>query len=383
VVVNRSDAFAGLRCTDCGERTDALGGRCPACDGALDATYDLDGVDPAALGSGTGLDRFGALLPHDVGPSAGEGETPLVPAPGLADETGVDRLLVKDEGRNPTGSFVDRGMALSVTAAAARDDPEPLALAAAGDAAQSLAAYAGRADLRSYGFVPARCPTPVKAMVNVHGGEMRVAGGRYPEAVAGLDDLASYTSLGEFATPYRHEGAKTVAHEVGAAVGGAPDAVVVPVGTGELLVGLAKGFEERVALGLADAVPDLLAVQPAGCAPVVEAHDAGAETVAPTTHPDTIAGELEIPDPAGGDLALRALDRHDGAAVAVGDPELQEGAVAATKTTGVETGLAGGAAAAGAWERAADLSGTVVVVNPNSGFKTSDVLRSHLLGQGV
>ena len=349
--MNRTGAFAGVRCTDCGERADPLDGRCPACDGVLDAEYDLDAVAPASLDAGAGLDRFGALLPPDPGAGAGEGSTPLVPAPGMADEVGADDLFVKDEGPNPTGSFVDRGMALAVAAAADRDGSDPLALAAAGDAAQSLAAYAGRADLRSYGFVPARCLTPVKAMVNVHGGEMRVAGGRYPDAVDGLDDLAAYTSLQEFATPYRHEGAKTVAHEVAADLGETPDAVVAPVATGELLVGLAKGFEERVALGLADRIPDLLAVRPTGCAPVVEAHDAGAETVAPTTHPDTIAGELEIPDPAGGRLALRALDRHDGGAVAVGDPEHQEGAVAATKTTAAEVGLAGGAAAAEAWER--------------------------------
>jgi threonine synthase len=378
--VNRTDAFAGLRCTDCGERTDALDGLCPACGGTLDAAYDLGAVDAAEVAAGF----VDGLLPLSDPPSAGEGGTPLVPAEGMAEEVGVERLFLKDEGRNPTGSFVDRGLSLAVGAAAASDDDvEPLALAAAGDAAQSLAAYASRADLRSYGFVPARCPTPVKAMVNVHGGEMRVAGGRYPDAVDGLADLRSYHSMQEFTTPYRHEGAKAVAHEVAADLGATPDTVVVPVGTGELLVGVAKGFRERVDLGLADETPHLLAVQPAGCAPVVEAHDAGADAVEPTTHPDTIAGELEIPDPAGGALALRALARHDGAAVAVGDPDLQEGAVAATSTTGVEVGLAGGAAAAAAWDRADDLSGTVVLLNPNSGFKTSDVLRSHLMGQGV
>lgn len=379
--MTRTDAFAGLRCTDCEERTDALDGRCPACGGPLDADYDLDAVDTATVAAGI----VDGLRPLADPPTAGEGGTPLVAAPGMADEVGVDALYVKDEGRNPTGSFVDRGMSLAVGAAALETDqhPEPLALAAAGDAAQSLAAYASRVDLRSYGFVPARCPTPVKAMVNVHGGEMRVAGGRYPDAVAGLDDLQSYTSLQEFDTPHRHEGAKAVAHEIAADLGETPDSVVVPVGTGELLVGVAKGFRERVALGLAAETPDLVAVQPTGCAPVVEAHDAGASDVSPTTHPDTIAGEVEIPDPVGGALALRALARHDGSAVTVGDPELQEGAVATTSTTGVEVGLAGGAAAAAAWERADALSGSVVLVNPNSGFKTADVLRSHLMGQGV
>lgn len=380
--MNRTDAFSGLRCTDCEESADTLYGRCPSCGGTLDAAYDLAIIDDAEVAAGL-VDSF---LPYRDASTAGEGETPLVAAPGMAGEVGVDSLYIKDEGRNPTGSFVDRGMSLAVGAvrAAAGEgaDVEPLALAAAGDGAQSLAAYASRADLRSYGFVPARSPTPVKAMVNVHGGEMRVAGGRYPDAVEGITDLQSYTSLQEFDAPFRHEGAKAVAHEVAADLGETPGTVVVPVGTGELLVGVAKGFRERVDLGLADEMPHLLAVQPKGCAPIVEAHDAGADRIKPTTHPDTITGELEIPDPAGGELALRALSQHDGSAVAVGDPELQEGAVAATSTTGLEVGLAGGAAAAAAWERAGNLAGPVILLNPNSGFKTSDVLRSHLIGQG-
>ncbi|MFB6161309.1 MAG: pyridoxal-phosphate dependent enzyme [Haloferacaceae archaeon] len=375
-------AFRGLECTDCGAVHGAEEhGRCPDCGGPLDPTYDLDDV---ALDDGDrSMWRFGAVLPVVDPVTAAEGGTPLVDAPALARELDVGEVRVKDEARNPTGSFVDRGMAVAVTAARERG-LEPLALAAAGNAAQSAAAYAGRADLRSRAFVPVRAPFANKAMTNVHGGEMHVGGGRYPDALAALEErlATDYHSLLPFTSPYRHEGAKTIAHEVAAE--GTPDVVVVPVGTGEALVGVAKGFRERVDLGLADGVPRLVAAQPSGCAPVVTAHERG-DAVEPWERPDTICGELEVPDPPGGDLALRALDRTDGRAVAVDDDDLLESAVAATKTTGVEVGLAGGTAAAAAWAVADDLptDASVVVLNTESGGKTADVLRSHLMGQGV
>ncbi len=402
--MERTAAFAGFACTGCGAAHDADGdgvvGRCPACAAPLDPVYDLDAVDPAAVEAAGRREgsmwRFDAVLPFaadDGVVSVDEGATPLVAAPSLADEFGLGRVLVKDEGRNPTGSVVDRGMALAVTAAAERG-AEPVALAAAGDAAQSAAAYAGRAGLRSYGFVPSRAPFPVKALVNVHGGEMRVAGGRYPDAVAALEDdlAAEYTPLGAFETPYRHAGAATVAYEVAAALDWtAPDVVAVPVGTGELLVGLARGFDQLVRLGLCDRAPALLAAQPEGCAPVVEAVEAGADAPAVPERPDTICGELEIPDPAGGRAAIELLcDADAGHRVrAVPDADALEGAVATTATTGVEVGAAGGVAAAAldrwADERAGDEPGdrTAVLVNPAAGLKTPDVLRSHLMGQGV
>jgi threonine synthase len=378
-------AFRGLSCTDCGATHGAdEHGRCPDCGGPLDPAYDLDAVAFGDAG-GRSMWRFGSLLPVVDPVTVAEGGTPLVASSALAEELGVGELRVKDESRNPTGSFVDRGMSVAVTAARERGR-EPLALAAAGNAAQSAAAYAGAADLRSRSFVPARAPFATKAMTNVHGGEMHVGGGRYPDADAALDDrlATDYHDLRPFTTPYRHEGAKTIAHEIAADAGSVPDVVVVPVGTGEALVGVEKGFRERVALGLADEMPRLVAAQPSGCAPIATAHERGT-AVDPPEYPDTICGELEIPDPPGGSLALRALDRTDGRAVAVDDDDLLESAVAVTKTTGVEVGLAGGAAAAAAWDVAGDLpaDATVVVLNTESGGKTPDVLRSHLMGQGV
>ena len=413
-----TEAFLGLRCTATGESydPDATG---PSDAGApLDPAYDYDAVSLDAeafaggAGDATGPDgsdgmwRFDALLPFSAADAvtAAEGGTPLVEAPSLADDLGAGRVVVKDEARNPTGTVLDRGMSLAVTAANERDATD-VALAAPGNAAQSAASYASRAGLESHSFVPSRAPFSNKAMVNVHAGDMRVGGGRFDDARAAFDDAHAdedWHSLQEFDTPYRHEGIKTVAFEVAADLGwSVPDAVVVPVGTGEVCYGVAKGFRELREIGLTDALPTLYAAQPSGCAPVVRAFERGDDDVEAWESPDTICGELEIPDPAGGGLARDALAETGGDAVAVDDPDTLESAVAVTQRTGVEVGVAGGAAAAGAWELATvadaesdaddapdslDAFGgddTVVLLNTEAGVKTADVLRSHLMGQGV
>jgi threonine synthase len=414
-----TEAFEGFTCTACGERFEAdVHGQCPDCGGILDPTYDVAAADLLAGGDdanrssarAVGRDRASLVaplpFPDEALPTAGEGATPLVRTDRLAEELGVRAAFVKDEARNPTGTYVDRGMAVAV-AAAATAGVEPLALAAAGNAGQSAAAYASRADLRSYAFVPSRTAFSNKALVNVHGGEMRVVGGRYDDAAAAVDEqlATDYYDLGAFETPYRHDGAKTLAYEVVADYARAtdpdafppeesdtlplsgPDALVVPVGTGELLVGVEHGLSELLTAGVLADPPAVYAVQAAGCAPVASAWETGADATEPWDAPDTIVGELEIPDPAGGDLALAALDEFDGAALSVSDDDALESAVTAAQTEVLEVGGSGGVALAGAWELAdrGDLSSDddVVVVNPDAGVKTPDVLRSHLMGKGI
>ncbi|OYR56224.1 pyridoxal-phosphate dependent enzyme [Halorubrum halodurans] len=378
--------------------------------GHVEATYRYDAVDPDALfgagaasaGDGAGAERarapghwrYDALLPFPASAalSGSEGSTPLVPTDRLADELGVERVYVKDEGRNPTGTVLDRGLSVAMTAVAAVADDrdvEPLACASPGNAGQSMAAYAGRAGLRSYAFVPSRCAFSNKAMTNVHGGDMRVVGGRYPDAAAAVDEQleTEYTDLDEFATPYRHEGVKTVAFELVADLGDTPDVVVVPTGTGEVLAGIHKGFVELARIGAIDAVPRLVAAQASGCAPIATAHERGLDEPEPWSTPDTICGELEIPDPAGGREALAAIGESGGTAVTADDEDVLASAVAVAQNEVIETGAAGGAAPAGAWELAEegyfDGDETVVLLNTDAGLKTPDVLRSHLMGQGI
>ncbi|MYL17571.1 pyridoxal-phosphate dependent enzyme [Halorubrum terrestre] len=377
----------------------------------LDPVYDYDAVDPDDLfdpaargGSGDartapatarGHWRFDALLPFgaESALTAGEGGTPLVATERLADELDVDAVYVKDEGRNPTGTVLDRGLSLAVTAVSKRAadgaDVEPLVCASPGNAGQSMAAYAGRADLRSYSFVPSRCAFSNKSMTNVHGGEMRVVGGRFSDAAEAVDEQleTDYSDLGEFATPYRHEGAKTVAFELVADLGDAPDVVVVPTGSGEVVAGVYKGFSELERVGAIDGAPKVVAAQASGCAPIAAAVERGLDEPEPWGTPDTICGELEIPDPAGGAAAVEAVTESGGTAVGVDDDDILASAVAVAQNEVVEMGAAGGAAPAGAWALAEDdfFDGdeTVVLLNSDAGLKTPDILRSHLMGQGI
>ena len=387
--MKQSDAFRALRCT----ATDAelspeltRTGRSDA-DAPLDPVYDYSAVEwtPETLTDARSMWAFSDLLPAESGVSAGEGGTPLVDAPALADELGIDSLLVKDEGRNPTGTVLDRGLSLAVTAAVA-SDADLVAHASPGNSGQSGAAYAGRAGLRSYAFVPSRAPFPNKAMTNVHGGEMRVAGGRYPDALEALHSQlkSDWFTLQEFDTPARHEGYKTVAYELAGQFEGLPDAVFVPASTGEVVYGLVKGFRDLHALGLVDDLPRVIAAQPTGCAPIATAFESG-EAVEAWTHPDTIVGELEIPDPAGGDLAVEAVADTDGTVVTVDDDAILGSAVAAAQSTALDVGAAGGAAfaAADALADEFDSDASVVVLNTEAGVKTADILRSHLMSQGI
>jgi threonine synthase len=310
----------------------------------------------------------------------------------LADELGVAGVYIKDEGRNPTGTVLDRGMSLAVTALrglAEPSDAEPVALATTGNGGQSAAAYLGRLGLRSYSFVPSRTAFSNKAMINVHDGGMRVVGGRYADAADAVDEqlAGEYTSLQEFDTPYRHEGPKTIAFELYVDLGGLPEFVFVPTSTGEVVTGICRGFEELAALGLVDDTPTVVAVQPTSCAPIAAAVGRGLEVPEPWAVPDTIVGELEVPDPAGGARAVAALERTGGSAITADDSDILESATAVARHEVVEMGAAGGAAPAGAWNWAEDIGfagdETVVLLNTESGTKTPDILRSHLMGQGV
>ena len=387
-------AFAGLRCTDCDTVHDAnVTHTCPDCGGALDPTYDGVDVSRADLvpDASAGIAAYADLLPFstDALVTAGEGATPLLPCPGLADELGVADVYVKDEGHSTTGAALDRGLALAVSAAVGHGATD-VAVPSMGNGGQAAAAYAARAGIDSHSFVPSRTPFVNKAMINVHGGDMSVVGGRYADAVDAFQGAMAdedWYSLAPFDTPYRQEGAKTLAYEIAAQLDWAtPDAVVHPTGHGTELVGLHRGGRELVDHGLVDDRPRLYAAQANGCAPIAAAWDDGAGDTEPWETPDTIVGPLEIPDPAGGSRVIDALDETGGAAIATPDEDILEGATSLAEA-GVTMGASGGAAYSGAQalaeQGAFDADDVVVLVNPTTGNKEADILRSHLMSKGI
>ncbi|MEY7852016.1 threonine synthase [Natrarchaeobius sp. A-rgal3] len=393
-----TDAFLGLECVDCGASADADHvGRCPECGGLFDPSYDYDAIDleRESLESRPfdSMWRYEELLPFagETVVTTDEGATPLVECPSLAEELGVERVYVKDEGRNPTGTIRDRGQSVAVTAVAESGGTD-VALASTGNGGQSAAAYAGRAGLESHVYLPSRSGFSNKAMVNVHGGDMTVVGGRYDDAVGafeeGLAEHDEWRSVQAFSTPYRHEGEKTTLFEIVEQLEWAvPDAVVYPTGGGVGLVGGAKAATELQTLGLVDDRPSLYAAQAEGCAPVVDAIADGREDTEPVETPDTICGGIEVPDPAAGSWVLEAISETGGGAVATDDQDVLEAGVTVAQHEGLEMTPSAAAAAAGAWELAErgafDGDETVVLVNTATGNKEADVLRSYLMSQGV
>lgn len=381
----------GFRCADCGATVSPpVATRCPDCGDILDAEYDTSNLAEDASDEFEGSWPGEPLLPFRPD-GMGEGKTPLVSAPTLAEELDVEELYIKDESANPTGSFVDRGMAM-VAEAAARAGADGLSLATAGNGGQSAAAYAARNGLSARAFVPSRATFVTKAMINVHGGDMNIVEGRYADARTSYEgehppgDASGWFPAGPFDSPYRHEGLKSIYAELVADLGEVPDAIVAPTGHGTLPTALWKAAREFEFLGVVDAVPRLLIAQPAGCAPIVEAIRDGAR-VEPWDVPDTVVGDLEIPDPNGGRPAVESVEGSGGDAVAVTDDDLLDSAVTLAQHDGLTPSVAAGTAAAAAWQlrERGELSGedVVVLINPATGNKDADIIRSRLMSRGI
>ncbi len=392
-------AFEGLRCVDCEETfdPDEATHRCPECGGILDPSYDYDSLDVTRETFESrrfdSMWRYEELLPfaRSSAISMDEGATALVECPTLADEMGVGAVYLKDEGRNPTGTFKDRGQTVAVTAAD-QHGASDVALASAGNAGQSAAAYAGRAGIDSHVFLPSRSGFANKAMVNVHGGDMTIVEGRIGDAGAAFDDAMSehddWYSVKTFQTPYRHEGKKTMYYETAEQLDWeTPDHVVYPTGGGVGLVGMHKAAKELRDLGLTDDLPKLYAAQAEGCAPIVRAFQEGRDVHEPWDTPDTICGGIEIPDPGASPLVLEALRESDGGAVATSDEEILDAATTVAAHEGLEMGATCAAAASGASALADDGAfgedDTVVILNTGTANKDADVLRSHLMSKGI
>jgi threonine synthase len=293
--------------------------------------YDLAGVrkalDKETLASRPGdLWRYRELLPvrraGDI-VSLGEAVTPIVPLAKTAAKLGAGAILVKDEGRLPTGSFKARGLVMAVSMAKALGIKH-MAMPTNGNAGAALAAYASRAGIRSTIFCPEDTPE-----VNVS--EIALQGARVYRVNGLIDDCGKIvgegkTKVGWFDVstlkePYRIEGKKTMGLELAEQLGWrVPDVILYPTGGGTGLIGMWKAFAELEAIGfIGGKRPRMVAVQAAGCAPMVRAFEAGEEHAARWENAHTIASGIRVPQAVGDFLILRAVRESGGFAIAVSD----------------------------------------------------------------
>ena len=377
-------------CVACGaEPEDPAALWCPSCgpEGTLDLSYDLEAAGAALrrdlLDPATPLDswRFRALLPvADEGPRPPlrVGPTPLLLVPAERAPAGLQRLWVKDEGRNPTASFKDRATQVAVASALERGVPG-LLCASTGNAATSLAGFCAASGLRAVILVPASAPRPKRAQLLCYGAELIPVAGTYDDA---FDlSLAAAPQLGldlrsTGVNPILGEGKKTAALELMEQLGWEPpEAISVSVGDGCIISGLYKGLADLYGAGMIPRIPRLIGVQAAGSDALTQAWERGDD--APTAiSAKTRADSISVDLPRDGRKALRAVRESKGCFVRVPDEDLLKAQLTLARCSGVFSEPSGAASLAGILalvERGElDPAAPVVALTTGSGLKDTD-----------
>lgn len=380
-----------LECRECG-RTYRVAPIyvCDFCFAPLEPVYDYREVasrisqDSIAQGPAT-IWRYVELLP--VGSETpridiGAGYTPLLKADRLGGELGLNNLYIKNDTANPTHSFKDRVVSVALTVG--RDMGfDTVACASTGNLANSVAAHAARAGLKSYVFIPADLETNKIITTAVYGGNMVAVDGNYDHVNRLCSEIAQKGEWGFVNVnlrPFYSEGSKTLAYEVTEQLGWrVPDHVVVPVASGSLLTKFRKGLGEMHKVGLIADPPHtrIHAAQALGCNPVVAALKAGADAIRPV-RPDTIAKSLAIGDPADGYYALKAVNDSGGSGEDVSDEEIIAAIRLLACAEGIFAETAGGVTIASLSKLAAQgkfgKDEVVVALITGMGLKTAEAL---------
>lgn len=379
-----------LECTRCGEHYAANRPQtiCPKDGGILYARYDLtklkNSFSSARLASrAPTMWRYDAVLPEANPVSLGEGFTPILPSHEYSE------VYIKDEGLNPTGSFKARGLSACVTMAR-HFGLKKLAIPSAGNAAGALAAYAAAAGLEAHIFMPKDVPAANRIECDYYGARVTLVDGLISDCarkVAELKNSAAWEKEGWFDVsttkePYRVEGKKTMGYEVAEQLDWRiPQGIIYPTGGGVGLLGMWKAFEEMEALGwIGGERPKMVAVQAAGCAPIVKAWDEGKSESEMWKDAATLAAGLRVPKPYGDYLILSVLKTSKGAALSATDEEILEAVRHWAKVEGIFAAPEG-AACLVAYRKLRERgffqeNDTVVLFNTGSGLKYLDVLDS-------
>ena len=354
------------------------------------ARYDL-GAAAAAVsrsdlrGRRADMWRYREILPVSAEGeivSLGEGWTPLLSAVRLGQWAGLQRLFVKDESANPTGSFKARGLSAAVTAAAARG-ARKLAIPTAGNAGGAMAAYAAAAGLEAHVFMPADTPLAFQIECRSYGAHLDLVDGLIDDCgrmVAQRRESEGWFDLSTLKEPYRVEGKKTMGYELAEQLAWElPDVILYPTGGGTGLIGMWKAFEEMEEMGWIDSKrPRMVSVQAEGCAPIVRAFEEGADTAPRWENASTVAAGLRVPAAVGDFLMLRALRESGGCAVAVSDEELIDASHRLASQTGIFPAPEGGAVLAGLMQlverRLIDADERVILFNTGNGYKYLEAL---------
>ncbi len=326
----------GMSCVSCGEErsVDDMYFRCKKCNEPLEVNYDL-----SKLGSVLDIDSFkkrtwDVWRYHELLPindklnmiSLMEGGTPLIKSTSLAEELGIKELYLKDETRNPTWSYKDRGTAVGVSKAI-EVHAEAVAAASTGNMGSSLSAYSAKAGIKCVILITAATPIEKVVQILIHGANTIAVDQPYPGLYRMLFEMSEKyrVYLVHSDSPMRVEGQKTAAFEICEQLGWiTPDKVIIPTSSGGNISAYWKGFRELSTIKLIDRVPNMVSIQAAGCAPIVKAFKEGKESPELWPSPETVAHSISNPNPvvASGRRCLNLLRESSGIAEDVSDSEI-------------------------------------------------------------
>ncbi|HKG46356.1 MAG TPA: threonine synthase [Pyrinomonadaceae bacterium] len=338
-----------LECGLCGLEHEArrLLNVCTGCGKPLLVRYDLDRAKltltrESLAARRPDMWRYREVLPVDDDDnivSLGEGWTPLLRALRLGRRIGIHELYIKDESQNPTQSFKARGMAAAVSMAKELG-AKKLAVPSAGNAAGALAAYAARAGLKSFIFMPRDTPRANVVECEQTGAKVTLMDGLITDCgaeVARRKEKEGWFDVSTLKEPYRVEGKKTLGYELAEQMEWRlPDVIIYPTGGGTGLIGMWKAFDEMQRMGWIDSKrPRMVTVQAEGCAPIVRAFEEGNRFADEFPNAATTASGLRVPKAIGDFLILDALRVSGGTAISVTDEEL----IAATREIGAAEGI--------------------------------------------
>jgi threonine synthase len=385
-------AIAYLECSRCHARLSAdtpqtVCTQCPEQPaGALYVRYDLAPLQglaardaiakDAAASTWAGMWRYRSVLPEVTPVTLGEGWTPMLHSKRYAS------VYVKEEGANPTGTFKARGLALAVSMAR-KYGLKKLAVPSAGNAAGALAAYSAAAGIEAHIFMPRDVPFANYVEAMAYGADVTLVDGLISDCARIVSERKQEEGWFDISTlkePFRIEGKKTMGYELVEQLGWEyPDAVFYPTGGGVGLIGMWKAFEELEQLGWVKPGkrPKMIAVQAAGCAPVVRAYDAGAGASQMWQNAATFAAGLRVPKPYGDYIMLEILHASGGRALSVTDVEILASIHDWAKHEGIFLSPEGASVTAAYDKLLADgylkSSDRVVLFNTGAGLKYTDV----------
>jgi threonine synthase len=380
----------GLRCRECGNHVPLAPVHvCDQCFAPLEIAYDEDRlrlVTRASIQAGPQtIWRYAGLLPagQDLATRVdlGAGMTQLRNAPNLARALGMRKLWIKDDSGNPTHSFKDRVVSVALSAARAFGYTT-VSCASTGNLANSVAAHATRAGLRSIVFIPSDLEQGKVVQTAVYGQTLVAVEGTYDDVNRLCSEVAEYEDwafVNVNVRPYYAEGSKTLGYEVAEQLGWRlPQQVVIPMASGSLLTKIDKAFQEWARLGLVEGSPyKVFGAQATGCSPIATAYENGWDSVRPVK-PQTIAKSLAIGNPADGPYALDAVRRTGGAMGHVSDELVVEGIRLLAETEGLFAETAGGVTVATLRQLLAagkvDPDAETVLYNTGDGLKTIDAV---------